>query len=245
MTPGSIPVVTVSGRIVELADFTPDLVNAYDIAWGLHNQNRYNGQTFEPWDVLSHTGLVYMLYAKDVQGKTDPKITLAILLHDAPKAYMGDMVGHLKASHIGQSFKALEIELHSAITTRFGLGGLDLTQDQWALVDRYDKQAVSVEARAFFPELADRPEFTQPVYTSTWTPVLVRAKVSDYINALRGLTTGVETESLFAVPKALEKYLAAEAGPEAGPRRYSPDDDAPETDREAEQAARAAESWRV
>ena len=107
---------TVTGKFVDVLDLKPEDINAYDIAWALAHTNRYNGMAATPWDVLSHTGLAYMLYVKHTQGQTDPATVLALLLHDASEAYLGDIIGLLKRSPVFDLYRQVEEQVTCRIS---------------------------------------------------------------------------------------------------------------------------------
>lgn len=201
---------TISGKLVDVTDLKPEDINAYDIAWALSHANRYAGHTPVAWDVLSHTGLTYMLYVRDLKGQTDLNYSKAIMLHDAAEAYIGDMIGHLKNSPVGDLFRELEEKILRTVFKRFGMNFDDI---DWVVIDRYDHQAAHVEIMHFFPELKDNPNVTQAQYTLTWKPTFIKAKVSDYIEFIRNMciNTGVvDVSGLFEVTESIEPLLDEE-----------------------------------
>jgi hypothetical protein len=209
---------TATGKMIEVTNLRPEDINAYDIAWALSNCNRYAGHTPVPWDVLSHTGLAYMLYVKDMKGHTDPRYSLAIMLHDAAEAYIGDMIGGLKNTEVGKLFKELEERILEVVFARFNLKLSDnpaVSDINWDIVNRYDWQAAHVEISAFFPEVASNPNCTQAQYAMGSYPTLIKAKVSDYIELLRYLAINGNVQGidqLFSLPNDMKDRLALEQG---------------------------------
>jgi hypothetical protein len=198
---------TFTGKLVDVSALKPEDINAYDIAWALSNCNRYAGHTSVPWDVLSHTGLVYMLYMQDLKGQIDPNYSLAIMLHDAAEAYIGDMIGGLKKTEVGRLFKELEDQIISVVFQRFGVQHVE-----WEVINRYDWQAAHIEINKFFPEVADHPGVTQAQYPLDRYPTLIKAKVTDFIEMLRHLAINAgapDVGGLFSIPENLLASIQA------------------------------------
>jgi len=206
---------TITGKLLDVLDIKPEDINAYDIAWSLHNTNRYAGHTSVPWDVLSHTGLVYTLYVWDMRGSLDPNYSKALLLHDAAEAYIGDMIGGLKDSPVGEAFRDLERKILRTVFQRFGL---NLDDIDWVIVDRYDHQAAHVEIRKFYPHLVSDPKVVQAQYPMERYPIMGVAKVPDYIELLKNLciNSGVQDiGSLFEIPDHLTGLLREDSSTQA------------------------------
>jgi uncharacterized protein len=110
-----------SGRRLDLLDPSPLDVEIEDIAHGLARVARWNGQTAGPhiFSVAQHTLLVEAIARRQV-GHLDRRLALALLLHDAPEYVIGDMITPFKAV-IGDTYKAVEKRLLTAIHLRFGL----------------------------------------------------------------------------------------------------------------------------
>ena len=133
-----------SGRRLDLLDPTPLDIEIGDIAHGLAFVARWNGQTRGDfaYSVAEHSLLVEQIFARLNPG-CDPRWSLAALLHDAPEYVIGDIISPFKAA-IGDSYKAVERRLLTAIRQRFGLPepGAALS----ALVKRADGIAAYHEA---------------------------------------------------------------------------------------------------
>lgn len=199
---------TASGRLIDTLNLKSEDINAYDIAWSLSNTNRYAGHTPVPWDVLSHTGLAYQLYVRDMKGVTDINYLLGLLLHDAAEAYLGDMLGPLKGTEVGKEFRRLEDKIIEKVFTRFGVQNID-----WTVIDRYDHQATHIEISAFYPEMVGNNLFTQEQYHMDRYPTLVKAKVTDYIELLKQLSIneGVsEVGHLFELSDIMDRLVTVE-----------------------------------
>ncbi|MGU3362677.1 hydrolase [Methylobacterium sp. M6A4_1b] len=110
-----------SGRRLDLLDPAPRDIEIADIAHGLARVARWNGQTAGPhvFSVAQHALLVEAIgraRAPDLPGVD----CLELLLHDAPEYVIGDIISPFKAA-IGDSYKAVERRLLTAIRQRFGL----------------------------------------------------------------------------------------------------------------------------
>jgi hypothetical protein len=204
---------TANDLVVKVEAIRPEDIRAYDIAWALHHINRFGGHSPVPWDVLSHTGLAYMLYVQDVKGQTEVPFSLALLLHDAAEAYVGDMVWPLKHTVMADQFRQLEAHVLDVIYQRFNVPQEPLGPIDWDKVARYDKQAAAIEFHQLFPKLRGTQYAPPLVYDMSKYPVLIKGKVEDYITLLKHISInhGVEDVSaLFSLSDSLRPYLTAE-----------------------------------
>src|SRR6185436_14084239 len=133
-----------SGRRLDLLDPSALDVEIEDIAHGLARVARWNGQTSGPhiFSVAQHTLLVEVIARR--RTSLDRRARLAILLHDAPEYVIGDMITPFKAV-IGDSYKAVERRLLSAIHLRFGLPAA-LPAELTRLIKSADRAAAHLEA---------------------------------------------------------------------------------------------------
>jgi hypothetical protein len=216
----STSIFVVSGRYFDVIRPDPADVLAWDIAWSLSGQNRFVHHTMVPWDVVSHTGLVYMLAMQDLKGAISNADKLGLLLHDAPEAYIGDMSRPLKS--VMPKFQEIEHAILVAILTRFGLRH---DQIDWDLVKRYDNQALWIERQVLLPMFDGLK--TDAIYTSCKQydmpklPTLAKAKPDQYIGLLRECAINVnapDLKSLFHQPDYIFQSLSAKATAETGPR---------------------------
>lgn len=77
-----------SGQIVDLLNPDPNTIKVRDIAHNLARINRFNGATNFPYSVAQHS-----IYVSHIVPK---EFAFVGLLHDAPEAYLGDIVSPLK-----------------------------------------------------------------------------------------------------------------------------------------------------
>lgn len=109
---------TQSGRLIDLYDPDPDDFDIRDIALGLSNIHRFNGQTRPGYSVAQHSVLVAMMF----NGMNDARLQLAALLHDAHEAYTGDIVRPVKGmKELKQPISEIEDRVTAAIFDRFGI----------------------------------------------------------------------------------------------------------------------------
>src|SRR4249920_2764444 len=137
-----------SGRRLDLLDPSPLDIEIEDIAHGLARVARWNGQTLggHIFSVAQHTLLVGEI-ARRQNGDVDRRLSLALMLHDAPEYVIGDMISPFKAI-IGGSYKAVEARLLAAIHLRFGLPAV-LPKELIALTKASDRSAAYLEATRF------------------------------------------------------------------------------------------------
>lgn len=100
-----------SGRYFDFIDPQPDMIDEEDIAWGLANTCRFNGQSLDFYSVAQHSVLCASLVPHADR--------FAAVMHDAAEAYVGDMVGPLK--QLCPDFKAIEKRVEAAIFAKFGI----------------------------------------------------------------------------------------------------------------------------
>jgi hypothetical protein len=134
-----------SGRRLDLLDPSPLDIEMEDIAHGLARVARWNGQTegAHIFSVAQHCLLVEAL-ARARVPRLDRQRRLAVLLHDAPEYVIGDMISPFKAV-IGDSYKAVERRLLTAIHLRFGLPPQS-SREVVDLIKAADRAAAFLEA---------------------------------------------------------------------------------------------------
>jgi len=111
-------ILTYTGKHVDLAAPNPVMIDPRDISHALSHQCRFNGHCREFYSVAQHSVLVAYLLP--------PELKLAGLLHDAPEAFLGDVV---------QPLKALMKHHHSNISRAWMLAAEGVT-DPFELQDR-------------------------------------------------------------------------------------------------------------
>lgn len=107
-------ILTYTGKVIDPFNVKPNDICIEDIAHGLSLLCRFNGQCTRFYSVAEHS-IIMATYPKFKQ-KCRP---LALLLHDATEAYLGDIISPIKK--ILPVFKQLEKEFMFAIAIKFGL----------------------------------------------------------------------------------------------------------------------------
>lgn len=137
---------TYSGRVFDLVNPTPDMVRIVDVAMGLANQCRYNGQIGNFYSVAQHSCEVSIEVQTRLLAMGRPHLTVLRgammgLLHDAAEAYVGDVISPLK--HLFPDFGVIEDRIFDTV-----LLALDQTwlPDLADLVDGVDKGAFAQES---------------------------------------------------------------------------------------------------
>lgn len=151
---------TYSGRrFYPLAPGLSDIF-AEDIAHHLALNNRWNGATVRPYSVAEHSLGVLAVTAdiiRDMGGQpSDPEnldLLLGALMHDAPEAYLGDIVSPLKRLQPFEFYGELEDAAMRVISERFGGFWQRLDEDQLAIIHEADMAMRDAEALLLMPRL--------------------------------------------------------------------------------------------
>jgi 5'-deoxynucleotidase YfbR-like HD superfamily hydrolase len=105
---------THTGRLMFPCDPRPEEVFIRDIAAGLSSSFRFLGATKQRMTVAEHCYIASYIGPKET--------ALERLLHDAPEAYIGDLIRPIKVIPIfGDLYLRIEDGLMKAIATRYGL----------------------------------------------------------------------------------------------------------------------------
>lgn len=110
-----------------------------DIALGLSRQPRFAGQCRRWWTVLDHTLFAAELAVRD---RKPVRTIMAVLLHDAHEAVMGDIPTSLKT---GQQ-RAVQKDLDTRIATAYFPGGPRAFARHGGLIREYDQRSLCAEA---------------------------------------------------------------------------------------------------
>ena len=127
---------TNTGNYISLINPNPDEITIEDIATGLSNVCRFNGQLKMWYSVAEHSIHVAKLVPKQYK--------LQALLHDATEAYICDVPTPLKRM-LGDAYSLVEERLAGAIGEKFGVNLTDLP----AVVNQADRVMVVSERDAF------------------------------------------------------------------------------------------------
>ena len=134
---------TVTGKRVSLTKPHPDSIDIEDIAVGLSNTCRFGGQTYKHYSVAEHS----IACCENAERVGEPiDVQLALLLHDAPEAYLGDIIRPLKLI-IGDIYKDLEEMFQAAIDEAFFIDTFRLHD----VIKVHDNAVCEAEMRAICP----------------------------------------------------------------------------------------------
>lgn len=129
-------ILTGSGMPLSLTYPSWRLIDDQDIARALSRICRFGGHTRHFYSVAQHCVLASQLVPQED--------ALAALLHDAPEAYIGDMVTPLKS--LMPAFQQIEQRVWAAIADRFGIDPV-----MPASIKRIDLQLLATERRDLLP----------------------------------------------------------------------------------------------
>jgi 5'-deoxynucleotidase YfbR-like HD superfamily hydrolase len=115
--PHGLPTIqTFKGTYFDYSNPEASVIDIEDIAHGLANLCRFNGQSSKFYSVAQHS--VLMAYAVNRSDGRPAKVFEA-LMHDAHEAYVGDMPSPLKRLIPG--FKEIEKRVEVVVRRKFGL----------------------------------------------------------------------------------------------------------------------------
>ncbi len=136
-----------SGHYFDILNPQPDMVDIDSIANALSKTCRYGGHCPEFYSVAEHSYLAAMEAANDGH---ENQIIIAILLHDAAEAYVGDCVKPLKV--LLPEFSRIEQAIEKAIGIRFRVNF-----ERFApIIKRYDRLMLKSEKCFMWPEDSEK-----------------------------------------------------------------------------------------
>lgn len=162
---------TVTGKVVNVIEPSPDQICIDDIGWGLSRMPRFCGHTITevPYNVAQHSVFVgrevyniltnteeypeLMEFFHDIAGISNSPIhvietVMMAVLHDASEIYTGDIPSPVKQiPELRVIVKKVEHKLMSAIYQAFNLP--EPTELQEKIIKHADKIAQKIEAHAF------------------------------------------------------------------------------------------------
>lgn len=150
---------TKTGRKFDLTNVHPIEVDIEDIAHALSMQCRFNGHTHKFLSVAEHSVNVMALMPRtmSIDGR------LAALLHDAPEAYVGDLISPIKEAM--PEFKRIEARVEQAIERRFNFTA---TYDEAVLIKRADLFMAWIEGKNLLNNSALVNEWNLPTDIEHW-----------------------------------------------------------------------------
>ena len=136
---------TASGRRFFVQDPRPEDICIDDIANGLALDCRYGGQgrVDKFYSVAEHSTIMSR-FARTVHTKP-AFVCMAVLLHDAPEAYINDLCRSVKHA-VGEPYKALETNISFVILKKYGV--LETSVHYAAYIKSLDQRIVPHEKAA-------------------------------------------------------------------------------------------------
>lgn len=151
MEPATSRIQIHSGTAIDPLDPDTGHILIEDIAHSLSQRVRYNGHAKLFYSVAEHSVHVSRACGADA---------LWGLMHDAPEAYLGDLVTPLKKSDYGAAYREAEGVLMGAICARFGLQA-----EQPESVSVADKAMLARERTIVFETTSPEAEAIWDVWT--------------------------------------------------------------------------------
>ena len=150
-------IITWSGKLVNPLCLRQTDIEIRDIAWPLARICRYGGQATKHYSVAEHCVHVSKIVERHARLRgygPDSRIMAQWgLIHDAPEAYLGDVVRPIKARREFDGYRAAETDAMAAIARWFGMP--DPTGELPEIVEEFDKAICGDEMRALFPVMPD------------------------------------------------------------------------------------------
>lgn len=162
---------TFTGRAFYPMDPQPGDIDPVDIAHALSLVCRYGGHVKRFYSVAEHCVLIAN-YLYETTGDRD--LALWGLLHDAPEAYIGDMVRPLKRSM--PAYREVDDKIMTVIAERFGLGAYVTTPDGFPIFGFIPLPVKDADNRILLTEkaaLLSEPEIPWHPFFETITPLPV------------------------------------------------------------------------
>lgn len=147
---------THTGRRFYLFDPREEDIDIEDIAHALSLISRFGGHSDRYISVATHSlNVLWGVFSKE---QKDIKLLKTALLHDAAKAYLGDIPRPIKYSL--PVFKEIENSLWTVIARKF-----DLYDPIPNIIKEIDNRVLSTEKHLFFSRSEDWPNMPEPYET--------------------------------------------------------------------------------
>lgn len=170
-------VATYTGRQFWPLDVRPEDLSIRDIAHALALQCRFNGHVREFYSVAEHSVRVARICPLEH--------ALWGLLHDAPEAYIGDMVRPLKKGPGMEEYCRIDERITAVVAERFGL-----TMPVPAAVWQADEAILHAEARDLLEPCPDQwwsAEQADPELITPWPPTVAEMSFLEMYARLTGV----------------------------------------------------------
>ena len=167
-------VVTYTGRIVDLANPSPEQIHIDDISHALSQVNRYTGHTRVPYSVGYHTLLCHL---EAVRRGESNRILLLLLMHDFSEYVLNDLSRPLK--DLLPEYMVLEDNMMTTIYEAFNVS--PPTVDELTVVKFYDNKLLSNEIGHYMasPELYSIKVNNDVFFIDNISPKVVAKELKD------------------------------------------------------------------
>lgn len=184
--PVKIPMMTRSGRLLDLNNLKPEDISVLDIAHSLSNLCRYNGHTERFYSVAEHSVRLarYAINNYTEENNYSLRLARALLLHDGTEGYVGDVIYHLKREL--PQFSDFENKVAAVLNKKYEVDTSEEIQTEVASLDRricFDEMYALCNGRIdpWFYENKTAPLGMEKLYIDEadrmgWTPNVAREK---------------------------------------------------------------------
>lgn len=148
---GRLWAATLSGVVYDPLAMRPEDVRLTDIAAGLSAQGRFNGQTMVFYSVAEHS----LIMAAEAEARWGKAAARVALMHDAPEAWLGDMIRPLKAAM--PAYHAAEEAAWRAVAAAFRLPVFIPAE-----IHALDDEMLAAEREALLPNAPPFPDLPPP-----------------------------------------------------------------------------------
>lgn len=178
---------TFSGRLVDVMALRPGDVDLLDIAVSLSRQCRFNGHCRFFYSVAQHSVLCSHAPLPVGAGEDSAAARMALLLHDAGEAYLGDITRPIK--HLCPALIARERSVLLVVLARLAPGVVYSRHAD--LVRGVDRRMLATEKRDLMGAVAwpgpPGEPFEELVIAETWAPELACERFDARYRQLRAL----------------------------------------------------------
>lgn len=166
---------TFTGRAVPVMCMGVDDLDIEDIAHSLANQCRFNGHVSKFYSVAQHSVIV--------SNHVPAEYALEGLLHDAPEAYIGDMIRPLKHSGLLNAFRDIDDNLWKTVANKWRLPAT-----MSPAVKEHDARSLLTEQRDLLGRQAKPWEDVAEPYPETIVPLTPRQSKLAFLARFKELT---------------------------------------------------------
>ena len=161
MIAGEYEIEISSGRLVDLQSFDASLVTIAEVAHALGMLCRFGGHAKQFYSVAEHSVLMLQWF-RTCRPNSSREEQRAILMHDAPEAFLVDLPRPIKAQL--PAYRHMEERLAACLAERFD------TADAVVDVERYDLEMLAMEKMHVMRSENDWPSLDGVLVPNTVVP---------------------------------------------------------------------------